>query len=317
MLRSLKPIFAILVVNLAVLLWITLIVILIKIFTWYDIFAATSGYWGLLLYSFVVWFASALISLLLSKFMVKFLYSIEIIDEDKYQQLKLASSSDPIAAKIVYLYERLQYLGQKHGVSNVELWIYDSAEPNAFATWCWICGRLIAFSSWILEIMDIDELDWVLGHEFAHLMNGDMVTTTILQGFLDTFIIFISRVIASIIVSRINDDEESSVEWSFLYGILTFILEFLFWIIVSLILAWYSRIREYAADKDSALKYSNKYNMINALKRLLEIEKVWVPVDPNNDAVATLKINNFAWKLMNLFATHPPLEDRIKRLQNL
>ena len=84
-----------------------------------------------------------------------------------------------------------------------------------------------------------------------------------------------------------------------------------------MILAWYSRIREYAADKDSALKYSNKYNMINALRKLLEIEKVWVPVDPNNDAVATLKINNFAWKLMNLFATHPPLEDRIKRLQNL
>ncbi len=313
MIRLLKPLFAFLVINLAVILGISLIFVIISVFTGIDLSQILWNYSNLLIYSFIVGFLWALISLFTSKWMVKFLYNITIIDENTYQQLKY--SDDPISRKIAFLYEKLKNLAQKYGVDNVELGIYESPEPNAFATGCWICGRLIAFSSGILQIMDEHELEWVLWHEFAHLMNWDMVTTSILQWFLNTFVIFISRVLAWIFTSKWEEEEESS---NFMYPIIAMFLEFFFGLLVSMVLAWYSRIREYAADRDSALKYSSKIDMIDALKKLKwVVESDQIIPDPNNDYVATLKIYNFAWKLLNLFATHPPLDDRIKKLEQL
>jgi heat shock protein HtpX len=146
-------------------------------------------------------------------------------------------------------------------------------------------------------------------------MNGDMVTTSMLQGFLNTFVIFISRILAGMFTSRGDEEEESP---NFMYPIIAMLLEFFFGLLVSIILAWYSRIREYAADRDSALKYSSKIDMIDALKKLKWVaESGQIIPDPNNDYVATLKIYNFAGKLLNLFATHPPLEDRIRKLEQL
>ncbi len=298
--RLLKPLLAIILVNVAVIVGITIILFVISYVTGINLAAYWQWWQTLLVWSAILWFVSAIISLFISKWMVKFLYRIEIINPEnlyKYDE------------KVQYLYNKLQQLAQKEWISNIEFGIYGSSEPNAFATWCGLCGRLVAFSTGILQIMDINELDGVLWHEFAHITNGDMVTTTILQGFLNTFVIFISRLIAWIISS---DDEGNPNP--FVYFIISIVLEILFGILASLVLAWYSRIREYSADKDSALKYSDKFKMAAALEKLKLVSERWVPVDPHNDEFATLKINNFGGKLLNLFSTHPPLEERIKRV---
>ncbi len=314
--KFLKPLVAFLVVNLSIIIWIWIIVILLKVIFGIDILSY-GNYINLLIYSFTVGFIWALISLFTSKWMVRYLYWIQIITPELYNELK-GDITNPISQKIVYLYDRLQELTKKYNEWNIELWIYESSEPNAFATWCWLCGKLIAFSTWILETMDIEELDWVLWHEFAHIMNWDMVTTTILQWFLNTFVIFISRILAWFLTD-FNSDDENEGNWSgIMYYLLSTFLEFIFGLIVSIILAWYSRIREYAADKDSGLKYSSLDNMISALKKLkFIVENINIQPDSNNDTVATLKIYNFAGKLLNLFSTHPPLEDRIKKLEKM
>ncbi len=300
MTRFLKPIFAFIVVNIAVVVGISIILFGLKIFFGIDLYNIHANTTTLFLWSLVVWFASALISLFLSKWMVKFLYKIHVIDPNRLYEYD---------DKIQYLYQKLVELSEREGIPVPEFGIYESPEPNAFATWCWLCGRLVAFSSGILQIMDKDELEWVLWHEFAHITNGDMVTTTILQWFLNTFVIFISRLIANFVASRDSDEPNPIV-----YFIVSIILELLFGIIAWLILAWYSRVREYAADRDSAIKYSDKYKMAKALEKLKLVAEQWVPLDPHNDELATLKINNFGGKLLNLFSTHPPLDERIKRV---
>jgi len=301
LLSLLKPWLAFVIINISVIIWIFIILYLLSIITWIDFFAQGSGIYTLLLWSAMMWFLVAIISLFISKWVLKELYRIQIVDERNLHKFW---------PKVQYLYYKLKQLASSNNIDNIEFGIYPSAEPNAFAAWCGMCGRLIAFSTGILDIMDEKQLDWVLWHEFAHIMNHDVVTTTMLQGFLNTAVIFLSRLIASV-VSRWDEDNY------FAYFTTSIILELLFGVLAGLVLAWYSRMREYDADKDSALFYSNKYNMASALETLKQVMERWVPVDPNNDMVATLKINNFGGKLLNLFSTHPPLEERIKRVLSL
>jgi len=259
---------------------------------------------NLLLYSFLIWTVSSVISLFSSIYIIKNIYNIQIVWED------LDKDNDD---KISYLYNKLNELNNQYWYK-IKLWIYISDEPNAFATWCGMCGYLISFSTSIIEEMDINQLDWVLWHEFAHINNKDVIVTTILQWFLNTFVIYLAHIISDVVTGN-NDDNNNSM---FNY-VLTFILEIVLWIFVSIILAVFSRTREYVADYDSSTKYSNAENMLYSLQRLKVLSDYidQTEIDNNNNLTSTMKINNFWDTLMWLFSTHPKLNDRIDRILKL
>lgn len=297
--RFIKPLIAFFLIN----------VILIWVFSVIS-YLLTNYFWlkwiNNLLVALVFWFWGSIISFLLSIWFIRWSYNIIDVNDDNINDLDLI-----YWWKISYLYSRLRTLNTDYN-ENVKLAIYESDEPNAFAAWCWLCWKMIAFSSWILNLMDKNELDWVLWHEFAHVRNWDMTTMTILMWFLNTFVIYISRIISDFLTPK-DENWNPTLIWTLINFVLTIILEIIFWIIVTIIAAYYSRIREYAADKDSALKYSTRDNMIAWLKKLLSFQNQYVNYD---DWLNMFKISNNT-KILNLFSTHPPLEDRINKLLNL
>jgi heat shock protein HtpX len=302
--KYIKPILAFIIVNISIIIWISLIFFILSLF-WIHI-----NLWNnLLLYSFIVWFWASIISLLVSKFIINWQYNIQKIES--YPDIQdISRKYDLDENKIISLYEELKRLEKLKWYSNITLWIYEDEEPNAFAYWCWICWRNIAFSTAIIKLMNTKELLWVLWHEFTHINNWDVTTMTILQGFINTFVIYISRTLAAI-VANWDDDKH----WWILYFILSMIFEFLFGILASIVVAWYSRIREYKADEWSAL-LEWKDKMIAALGKLkLAEEKNLIWID-NREVATAFKIDSKS-SLLHLFSTHPPLEDRIKHLENL
>lgn len=170
--------------------------------------------------------------------------------------------------------------------------------------------RLLAVSSGLLSQMAPDEIEGVIAHEMAHILNGDMVTMTLLQGVINAFVIFLSRAIAQIVSLALRRDESSS--HGFVYFGITIVLEILLGLAGSMIVMAYSRRREFAADAGSA-SFVGKNKMINALRALQRIheENVMIPNDPK---IAALKIDGKSTGFMHLFASHPPLEQRIQAL---
>jgi len=301
-----RTIIWLIVINLSIFVWLALIIFILESF-WVHVWLNWS--W-LLIYSLIFWFWASILSLLISKFTIEQIEWVRNVSDLTEDEIELIFWD--LSYKIFYLKKRLNELNQKYK-KDVKLWVYESNEPNAFAYWCGLCWwNSIAFSTWILILMDLDELDWVLWHEYSHIYNWDVVIITILQWFLNTFVIYLSRLLASILT-----DTEENWYW-FWYIVLSFVLEILFWVVVTIILSYISRIREYKADLWSAKYFSNRENMILALEKLLlyskSPEKI---IDKNNEFVATMKINNFWEKLLNLFSTHPSLEDRINKLKNM
>ena len=247
------------------------------------------------------------------KMIMNDLYKIQIInDENDIKKIKdYWNDYLGFENKISVLLNKLKDLKRTEKIDNVSFWIYESNEPNAFAYWCWFCWWYsIAFSTAILNLMTPEELLWVLWHEFSHIKNNDVVAMTILEWFANTIVIYLSRIIANIISNNDEDDNE----W-FIHFILVFILEILFWLLTSIWLAYYSRIREYKADEWSA-KLLWKEKMIEALKKLLFFENQWLIWIDNREAAASFKIDSNN-KLLSLFSTHPPLNERIEKLENL
>lgn len=193
-----------------------------------------------------------------------------------------------------------------------EVGIYQSPEVNAFATGASKNSSLVAVSSGLVAQMSADEVEWVVAHEMAHIMNGDMVTMTLLQGVINAFVIFLSRAIAQVISMALRRDDSSS-NWFVYFGI-TIVLEILLGILGSIIVMAYSRRREFAADAGSA-GYVGKSKMLNALRALQRIheQNIAVKGDPK---LATLKIDGKSNGFLRLFASHPPLEERIQNLLN-
>lgn len=191
-----------------------------------------------------------------------------------------------------------------------EVGIYQSPEVNAFATGATRNSSLVAVSSGLLETMRPDEVEAVVAHEMAHILNGDMVTMTLLQGVINAFVIFLSRAIAQILSMTGRDSSEGRSHLT--YFITTIVLEILLGILGSLIVMAYSRHREFAADAGSA-SFVGKNKMINALRALQKIhpENMAIEGDPK---VAAFKIDGKSGGFMRLFASHPALEERIIRL---
>jgi heat shock protein HtpX len=207
-----------------------------------------------------------------------------------------------------WLYQTVATLTQHSGLPMPEVGIYPSEEVNAFATGPSKKRSLVAVSAGLLRSMRRDEVEGVLAHEVSHIANGDMVTMTLLQGVINAFVIFFARVIAYVITSRGDSrDRGNSYMLQFL---VTIVLQIVLGILGSIVTAWFSRQREFRADRGGA-SLAGRERMLGALRRLAANAEM---VDANHQALATLKING-AKSWMTVFATHPPLQARIAALE--
>lgn len=247
----------------------------------------------ILVYAFIYGMLGAFISLLFSKQIAKMSCKAKTIDgsEGEAERWLVATVTD---------------LAQRANIKTPEVAIYPGA-PNAFATGAFKNSALVAVSTEIMGQMSKEELRAVLGHEMSHVANGDMVTLTLVQGVLNAFVIVISRVLASIIAN--NGKGESRRNNGGLYYLLVIVLQMALGVLASLVVMWFSRKREYAADAGSAKLLGSPSPMIAALRRLGNLQPGVLP--------DSLKAFGISGKKTSIWATHPSLEDRIEALQNL
>lgn len=250
---------------------------------------------GILIMSLLFGFAGSLISLFLSKTMALRSVGAEIITEPRNHAER-------------WLLETVKRQSQQAGIPMPDVAIYHSADVNAFATGATKNNSLVAVSTGLLNTMTQDEAEAVVAHEVAHIANGDMVTMTLLQGVLNTFVIFLSRMIATAVSSTRNDNGEES-QNSGIYFLVSMVLEMLFGVLATIIAMWFSRYREFRADEGSA-NLVGKEKMIAALQRL---QRVHQPEEMQG-SLAAFMING---PRKELFMSHPPLEKRIEALRNL
>ncbi|NLJ93191.1 MAG: protease HtpX [Aeromonadales bacterium] len=252
---------------------------------------------GLLVFCAVFGFGGAFISLLMSKWMAKRAYNVQIIEQ-------------PRSEVEHWLLSTVTRQAQQAGIGMPEVGIYDSPDMNAFATGASRNSSLVAVSSGLMYSMTRDEAEAVLAHEVSHIANGDMVTMTLLQGVVNTFVMFFARIIANIISSAMSkDDEEGGGLGGIAYFGVVMVLELVFGILASIIVMWFSRYREYRADAGSA-RLVGKEKMIAALQRLGQGSQAEL-----EGSLAAFGINGRGSS--ELFMSHPPLEKRIESLRNL
>ncbi len=287
-----KRIVQFLVTNLAVMLVLGLAVHLLGLNRFITAQGLNLG--QLLGFALIMGFGGAIISLLISKPMAKWSTKAQIIND----------SPDPTHRWIV---GTVQGFAQKAGIGMPEVAIYDG-EPNAFATGAFKNSALVAVSTGLLQTMSREEVEAVIGHEVAHVANGDMVTMTLIQGVMNTFVVFLSRVIGYFVDRVILKNDRDGVGIG--YYVTTIVLDIVLGVLASIIVAWFSRQREYRADKGAADLMGRKQPMINALARLGGMDPGQLP-----QAVATMGISSRPSGLMALFSSHPPIEDRIRALQ--
>jgi len=249
---------------------------------------------SLLAFAALMGFGGAFISLLLSKPMAKWSTRAQVINDS------------PDAAHL-WLVATVQRLSEKAGITMPEVAIFEGA-PNAFATGAFKNSALVAVSTGLLQSMTREEVEAVLGHEIAHVANGDMVTLTLIQGVMNTFVVFLSRVIGYAVDKVVlrNQSDRPGIG----YYATTIVLDIVLGLLAAIIVAWFSRQREYRADAGSAQLIGRRQPMIDALARLGGLPAGTLP-----QTVEAMGISGKGGGLMSLFATHPPIEDRIRALQ--
>lgn len=250
---------------------------------------------GILIMALLFGFAGSLISLFLSKTMALRSVDGEVITQPRNQTEH-------------WLMDTVARQAQLAGIPMPEVAIYHSPDVNAFATGATKSNSLVAVSTGLLNNMTETEAEAVLAHEISHIANGDMVTMALLQGVLNTFVIFLSRIIATAVASSRNNNGEET-RSSSLYFLVSMVLEMVFGVLASIIAMWFSRYREFRADAGSA-SLVGKEKMIMALQRLQQLH------EPQNleGSLNAFMING---KRSELFMSHPPLEKRIEALRNL
>lgn len=246
---------------------------------------------ALLIYSAVIGFSGSLISLFISKFMAKKSMGVQIIEQ--------AQSQDEH-----WLINTVQRQAQAAGIGMPEVGIFKGS-PNAFATGWNKNAALVAVSTGLLQAMNRDEVEAVLAHEISHVANGDMVTMTLIQGVINTFVVFFSRVIGHV-VDRVVFKVERGHGPAF--WIVSLVAQFVLGILASIIVMWFSRWREYRADAGGA-SLAGKQKMISALRKLKQAHDP----QPLPDEMAAFGISGAGLK--ELFSSHPPLDDRIAALE--
>jgi heat shock protein HtpX len=249
---------------------------------------------ALLGFALVIGFGGAIISLLISKPMAKWTAGVRVIDPPQ--------NSDE-----AWIVETVRKLAEKADIGMPEVGIFEG-EPNAFATGAFKNSALVAVSTGLLQGMTHEEIEAVIGHEISHVANGDMVTMTLIQGVMNTFVVFLSRVIAFAIDGFLRKGDTRSSGPGIGYMISTFVLDIVLGFAAAMVVAWFSRHREFRADAGSANLLGRRQPMINALVRLGGMQPGELP-----KSVAAFGI---AGGIGQLFSTHPPLQDRIAALQN-
>jgi heat shock protein HtpX len=248
----------------------------------------------LLAFSALIGFGGAFISLLMSKTMAKWSTGARVIDS-------------PTTSTEVWLVDTVARLAQRANLPMPEVAIYDG-EPNAFATGATKNSSLVAVSTGLLQGMTREEAEAVLAHEVAHIANGDMVTLTLIQGVVNTFVVFLARVVGYLVDSFLRRGDSQSSGPGIGYMVTTIVCEIVFGIVASIIVAWFSRQREFRADAGAAHLMGTPVPMQNALRRLGSLHTEPLPQSMAASGIAGGK------GLMSLLATHPPLEQRIAAL---
>ena len=248
----------------------------------------------LLGFALLMGFGGAIISLLMSKSMAKMSTGAQVIND----------STDPTHRWIVGTVEGF---AKKAGIGMPEVAIFEG-EPNAFATGAFKNSALVAVSTGLLQSMSREEAEAVIGHEVAHVANGDMVTMALIQGVMNTFVVFISRVVGYFVDKVIlrNDRDGPGIG----YFITTVVMDIVLGVLAAIIVAWFSRQREYRADAGAASLMGRKQPMINALARLGGLDPGELP-----KTMTAMGISSKPSSMMALFSSHPPMEDRIRALQ--
>ena len=259
----------------------------------------TDGYTGLMIFCVLFGFGGSFVSLMMSKWMAKKMMGVQIIDQ---------RVGDPRLRNVV---QKTHQYAKAAGLRNMpEVGVYDSPEVNAFATGPSRNNSLVAVSTGLLHRMNDDEVDGVIGHEVAHIANGDMVTMTLIQGVINAVALFLSIIIAKAIANAIDKDNRGGGGLEFIIRIP---LQILLSMLGSLVVMWFSRHREFRADAGGA-RYAGREKMLAGLRKLQSTVEM---VDTRQEAVASLKISGGRKKtsLRKLFSTHPPLEERIEALE--
>jgi heat shock protein HtpX len=241
----------------------------------------------------VIGFGGAFISLLISKPLAKWSSGVQVI-------------AQPQNADEAWIVQTVQKLAQQAGIGMPEVGIFEG-EPNAFATGAFRDSALVAVSTGLLQGMTRDEVEAVLGHEVAHIANGDMVTMTLIQGVMNTFVVFLSRVIGYAVDSFLRKNDEQRSGPGIGYYVTTIVLDIVLGFAAAMVVAWFSRQREFRADAGAAQLMGSRQPMINALARLGGMTPGELP-----KSVAAFGI---AGGIGQLFSTHPPIEDRIAALR--
>jgi len=285
-----KRILLFLATNIAVMLVMTIVLSLLGV----DRFLTSGGLNlpMLMVFSLVMGFAGAIVSLLISKPMAKWSVGARVIDT-------------PSSSSELWLVDTVRKLSDRAGLRMPEVAVYDG-EPNAFATGAFKNSALVAVSTGLLESMTKEEVEAVLAHEVAHIANGDMVTMTLIQGVVNTFVIFLSRVVGYVVDRAISKDSNAGTGPG--YMITVIVCQVVFGIGASIIVAWFSRHREFRADAGASKLMGTPKPMMNALARLGGLAPGALP-----QSLAVAGINDTAG-FMELFSSHPPIEQRIAAL---
>ena len=246
-------------------------------------------------FSLLMGFGGATISLLMSKTMAKMSTGARIINQ-------------PQTADEAWIVQTVQKFADKAGIGMPEVAIYDGA-PNAFATGAFKNSALVAVSTGLLQSMTREEVEAVIGHEVAHVANGDMVTMTLIQGVMNTFVVFLSRVIGYAVDSFLRKGDSQNSGPGIGYMVTTIVLDIVLGFVAAIIVAWFSRQREFRADAGAANLMGRKQPMINALARLGGLTPGELP--------KTMQAMGITGSLGKLFSTHPPMEERIAALQKM
>jgi heat shock protein HtpX len=290
-----KRIFLFMLTNILVMVSVSIILSVLGVGNYLS--ASGLNYGSLMVFCLVWGFVGSGISLMMSKFMAKRMMGVEVVD-DRGQYGELV--------------RKVHQMAKQAGITKMpEVGVYQSPEVNAFATGPSKNNALVAVSSGLLQQMNSDEVEGVLAHEVAHVANGDMVTMALIQGVVNAFVMFFARIAAFALQNFLNgdkdDDRPAHSGWAYHLSVMVFEIAFSF--LGMFVIAYFSRVREFRADKGGA-QYAGKHKMIAALKRLQQ--KIDF-VDDSQDSLKTFKITSKKG-LMNFLSTHPSLDERIAAL---
>jgi heat shock protein HtpX len=280
--------------NLAIVLVLSLVAQLTGLDVWLARQGSSLG--GLLVFAAFFGFSGALISLGLSKWMAKRAMGVRVIDV-------------PATPAEQWLLDTVRTLAGHAGIGMPEVGIFESAQPNAFATGPRRDSALVAVSSGLLSAMNRSEIEAVLGHEMTHVANGDMVTLTLIQGVVNTFVIFLSRIVGNIVDRSLSRDSEGRGP---AYLVTVLVTQLVLGVLASIIVMWFSRQREFRADAGGA-RLAGRDQMIAALERLQRAHDEPLPSHLNAFGIAGGE--GAGWQ--RLFMSHPPIEQRIAALRAL